>query len=74
MAFIDDDVSTSETPETKKVWIEEVGTYWYYSLILANFNPDTAERIFDNPADVIAEAYVSMKCYQWSPKKGKYGR
>lgn len=74
MAFVDDDLATSEPPESKTKWIEDVGTYWYYALILANFNPDQAEKIFDNPADVIAEAFVSMKCYNWSPKKRTHGR
>jgi hypothetical protein len=38
--------------------------YYYYSLILANFNPITAEEIFDNQADVIAEAFVSKMAYE----------
>lgn len=47
----------------KERFITEVGTFWYYSLILSGFDPVRAETIFDNPADVIAEAYVSMMAF-----------
>lgn len=52
---------------TKKKWIESVGTYRYYALILANFDPARADVIFDNPAHEIAEAFVSMLCYNHKP-------
>jgi hypothetical protein len=42
-----------------------VGAYYYYSLILADFNPVTADKIFDNPAHVIAEAFVSKMVYEY---------
>jgi len=69
-----DDFDNSEPPQSKQQWIEDVGTYWYYSLILGNFNPREAQKIMDNPADVIAEAFVSMKCYEWAPKRKAHGR
>jgi|AntRauTorcE11897_2_1112592.scaffolds.fasta_scaffold22595_2 hypothetical protein len=71
---MDDASSSSNPPQTKQQWIENTGTYHYYALILANFNPNSALDILDNPADVIAQAYVSMKCYDWSPKKDTHGR
>jgi len=39
--------------------------YYYYSLILAGFNPKEADRIFDSRADEIATAYVSRMAYQF---------
>jgi hypothetical protein len=48
----------------KKNWVKTVGAYYYYSLILANFNPVIANQIFDNPAHVIAEAFVSKMAYE----------
>jgi hypothetical protein len=47
----------------KEKWIEGVGVWWYYSLVLAQFDPIRASVIFDNPAHVIAEAFVSMMAY-----------
>jgi hypothetical protein len=49
----------------KKRWVKHIGAYYYYSLILANFNPVIADTIFDNPADVIAEAFVSKMTYEY---------
>lgn len=49
----------------KKRWVKHVGAYRYYSLILGNFNPVTADVIFDNPAHVIAEAFVSKMTYEY---------
>lgn len=42
-----------------------MGEYYYFSLILGGFNPVIAEQIFDNPAHVIAEAYVSKMAYEF---------
>lgn len=54
----------------KQSWITYVGTYYYYALALSNFNPVEAERIFDNPAHVIAEAWVSKMAFDYfEPKK-----
>lgn len=56
----------------KVIWIQRLGAFEYYSLILAAFNPITAEAIFDNRADVIAKAFVSKMAYEHvEPKKGK---
>jgi hypothetical protein len=52
--------------EAKEKWIEKVGTYWYFSLVLAGFDPVKADQIFDNPAHVIAEAFVSMMAFNLS--------
>jgi hypothetical protein len=51
------------------MWAERVGVYWYYSLILGNFNPTFAKEIYDNPAHVIAEAFVSQMAYNFMPSK-----
>ena len=58
------------TPNSKKYpnkqrWIELIGAYWFHSLCLADFNPVEAERIFDQPAHVIAEAVVSQMAYNY---------
>jgi hypothetical protein len=53
---------------TKQKWIEGMGTYYYYSLILAGFDPAKADAIHDRPAHEIAEAYVSMMCYNHKPE------
>jgi hypothetical protein len=53
----------------KKRWVKHVGAYYYYSLILANFNPVIADKIFDNQAHVIAEAYVSKMTYEYVEHK-----
>jgi hypothetical protein len=45
--------------------VRKVGAYWYYSLILANFDPTQALVVFDNPAHVIAEAWVSKMAYEF---------
>lgn len=45
-----------------------MGVYYYYSLILAGFNPVLADAIHDNPAHVIAEAYVSQMCHNYTDK------
>lgn len=47
----------------KQRWIEEVGVYYYYCLVLSDFNPVVADQIFDSPAHVIAEAFVSKIVY-----------
>jgi hypothetical protein len=54
----------------KDAWIKHVGTYYYYALTLSNFNPVEAERIFDQPAHIIAYAVVSQMAYNYyEPKK-----
>jgi hypothetical protein len=52
----------------KQAWIDYVGVYYYYSLILSGFNPVLADAIHDNPAHVIAEAYVSQMCHNYTDK------
>jgi hypothetical protein len=43
-------------------------------LVLAGFDPVVADRIFDQPAHVIAEAYVSKLAAEYvKPKKGLHG-
>jgi hypothetical protein len=49
----------------KQAWIESVGVYYYYSLLLADFNPVVADAIYNQPAHVIAEAYVSQMCHTY---------
>lgn len=48
-----------------------LGSYRYFSMILANFDPQKADVIFDNPAHIIAEAYASKVIYEYRdpPKK-----
>jgi hypothetical protein len=65
MAF----VSGGKSDPNRQSWVARVGTYWYYSLILANYNPVTAEQIFDNPADTIAESWVTKMAYEYVEKK-----
>jgi len=48
----------------KQKWIETVGAYYYYCLILADFNPNVANEIFNNEAHVIAQAWVSKVSYE----------
>lgn len=55
--------------QAKEKWIEQVGSYWYFSLVLAGFNPVVADEIFDKPAHVIAEAFVSMMAYNYVDQK-----
>lgn len=45
-----------------------MGTYYYYSLILGGFDPVRADAIFNQPAHVIAEAYVSQMCHNFVDK------
>lgn len=49
-------------------WIHDLGVYYWYSLILAEFDPVRADAIFDQPADVIAAAYVSKLAYEYTPE------
>jgi hypothetical protein len=60
MAF----VKGGKSDPNKQKWIETVGTYYYYCLILSNFNPNVAEQIFDNPAHIIAQSWVSKVAYE----------
>ena len=52
--------------DTKKQFGSHIGSYYYFSLLLANFDPVRAMVIHDNPAHDIAEAYVSMLATQHS--------
>lgn len=56
---------SSKRNPPKEKWIDSVGVWWYYSLVLAGFDPIRASVIFDNPAHVIAEAFVSMMAYNY---------
>lgn len=60
----------------KKRWAKKVGSYRHFCLILAGFDPVKAEQIYDNPAHVIAEAYVSKIVYEHRdvPKSLKSGK
>lgn len=49
----------------KSKWIEIIGQYKYYCYILAEFDPNRAEQIYDNPADEIAKAYVTKMAYEY---------
>lgn len=51
----------------KQKWIEKVGSWKYYALILANFDPVRADAIWDTPAEEIAVSFVSMLCYNHKP-------
>jgi len=45
--------------------IENIGEYYFHSLVLANFDPVEADLIFDNPAHKIAEAMVAMAAHNF---------
>jgi hypothetical protein len=64
----------SQGDPNRQAWVEQVGTYYYYALILGEFDPIRADRIFDQPAHVIAEAYVSKMAYQYVKPKPRDGR
>ncbi len=67
MAFVD---TEQPSDESKNAWIERIGLYWYYSLTLADFDPNRALEIYDNPAHIIAEAVVTRRCAEYvKPKK-----
>ena len=55
----------SHSNQNKKAWIQDIGVYWYYSLALAEFDPCRALVIFDNPAHVIAEAWVTKMAHEY---------
>ena len=63
--------SSQKKDAEKDKWIQLVGAYWYYSLILAHFNPVLALQIFDNTADFIAESFVSKLCHDYRPDKAQ---
>jgi hypothetical protein len=47
-------------------WIERVGTWKYYALVLAGFDPIKADEIYRmTPPDKIAEAICSQTCYKY---------
>lgn len=60
----------------KKRWAKKVGSYKHFSLILAGFDPCKAALVFDSPAHIIAEAYVSKVAYEYQepPKNLKKGK
>jgi hypothetical protein len=49
----------------KIIWSNKVGSFKYFSYILAGFDPIRAEQIWDTRADQIAQAYVSKVCYEF---------
>ncbi len=61
----------AEAVPEKQKWIEQVGTYRYYSHVLAHFNPAEAEVIYDMPADLITAAFVSKLASEFRPKPRK---
>ena len=67
---------SGKTNVYKKRWARKVGSYRHFCLILAGFDPVKAHTIFDNPADVIAQAYVSKIVYEHQdpPKNLKTGK
>ena len=67
MAFAFMPAQSKAAPEKQK-WIERIGSYRYYALMLANFNPVEADRIWDTDAVTIAEAFVSKLCHEYRPE------
>jgi hypothetical protein len=63
------DTNAVKENQAKRQWIEEVGIYKYYALILTGFNPVLADQVFDQPADVIAAAFVSKQAYEYIDKQ-----
>jgi len=62
--------NSAQADGNKQRWIEQIGVYYYYSLILSAFDPVRADAIFDLPAHRIAEAYVSKMAYEFiKPQK-----
>jgi hypothetical protein len=55
----------------KRIWLARVGDFKYHAYVLGGFDPIRADAIFDQPADVIAEAAVSKMCYEYVEPKGK---
>lgn len=54
----------------KGIWIRRIGTYRYYALTLAGFDPVRADAIWDQPAHLIAMAVMSKMNYEHvEPKK-----
>ena len=51
------------------MWVQTVGAYRYYSLVLAGFDPIRADAIYDTTADVIALAFVSKMAFESPDKK-----
>lgn len=62
MAFIGK--GAKKNPNKAKL-IEDIGEYYYHSLVLANFDPVQADAIFDNPAHKIAESMVAMMAHNF---------
>ena len=52
-------------------FIDLIGIYKYHALTLADFDPIKANRIFDSPADVIAEAVTARMCFNYVPDTKK---
>ena len=55
---------SKKNPNKAKL-IEEVGEYYYHSLVLANFDPVRAKTIFDNPAHEIAKSIVVLAAHNF---------
>jgi hypothetical protein len=45
--------------DVKTKWSAHIGTYYFYCLSLANFDPVRADVLHDSPAHAIAEAVVT---------------
>jgi hypothetical protein len=56
---------SKKNPNKAKL-IEDIGEYYYHSLVLSNFDPVQAEKIFDNPAHKIAESVVAMMAHNFT--------
>jgi hypothetical protein len=62
----------AESSAEKQKWIESIGIYRYYSYILGEFNPIVADAIYNLPAHLIAESFVSKLANEFRPtKKGQ---
>lgn len=60
--------STEKPNGNKQQWIDKVGTWRYFALILADFDPVRADAIMGYPESTIAQAFVSRTCYNYSEK------
>jgi len=56
----------AKTNPNRQAWADSIGSFYYFALILGQFNPKEAERIFDSPAHVIAEAFVSKLAHEYT--------
>jgi hypothetical protein len=49
----------------REKWADDIGEFWYLSLVLSDFNPTEALRVYDNPAHIIAQAWVSKQAFNY---------